>query len=305
MSEEAKKTEQLTWSCKLQKLIGEKKDPITVGDKLGIICQGDDTPELLTKPFRLEVDNAHKYKLNILEVRSVETSRLDLVVTSYKPGNHDAVTFQIVDDAGQKLVIKIPDLNVTSVIKKESMQQPKPYGPLLPFTQPLPWWFYGIWIALFFVLGVFVIRKAIRYNQRKQLLDNLEQFQSALGAYGQFNKDARSRYKNISMMTEGKLTNELSVEFVENLKSDFDMYLVRELSVPAHIWTDKQVMSEIKKRHSRLYKKRGASISNLLKEFSKTIEAKKATLFDCEQLVEMSKRTATEVHLFQKRSGKA
>lgn len=303
MADEVKKPKPLVWNCKVSPLDNQSKEvkDITVGQKVGLICQGDALKEVLEQPLSiLELNEEDKYKAKVLETRSVGIDRADLVATSYKPGDHSKAKLALKGKNGQ-VQIQIDGLSVKTVIEQKPglMQQPqqqKPYGVVMPIEQQLPTWYYIFWTVLALAILGFIIRKSMKFYQRRQLLENMEQFKSALGAYGQFNKDIRHRYKVISVTKAENLTTEKAHEFLAKIKEDFDMYLVRELTIPAHIWGRKEIIGEVKKRHPKLYKKHGTALIKILQELEKSLNAKQLGLKDCEQMVEMARKVSGSIH---------
>jgi hypothetical protein len=181
-------------------------------------------------------------------------------------------------------------------------QEQKPFPSLGPYAMTWPWWYWGGMAIVILMAVLFVFLKIKKIWDRKKLVEELLSHATALTPYNQFNKDLRVQVRNWQQIEILKKIGEVQKarkEIVESTEKIFRQYLMRELLVPALEWSDSQILSEIKRRHKDVYESCAIEIAKILREYeqAKKIESKQKeiSLVDCEQIVQMVKRTSEKV----------
>ena len=150
-----------------------KKDPITVGDVLILLCDGTEPANFSGKHLRIELlptgqeepfDPYKKYSLYALENMKLEKNNIGLYVGIYRTGdfNHPF----IITDGTEKVFVDNLSFRVESVLQK-TKDGMKPEGPLGPFdfSSPLSWHPILIFVLLFLSWSALFIRGKWKRNQ--------------------------------------------------------------------------------------------------------------------------------------------
>ena len=216
---------------------------------------------------------------------------MHLVVTSYKVGSHKIDGIQISD--GQEFVDVNPlSLKVSSVIKGQAQSQP--YGPMGPLALNRPSWYWPSLAVILILIMSWLFWRWRRSYKRKRAIESLATHQTSLSPYNQFNKDFRALERRWNMLTsqEKKYST-----YLHNVEEVFRMYLVRELSIPAKEWKNKEILSEVRRKIflSQACRK---GIGEFLLEMARLSkrEEKDLTKLDGQQMSQLGRRLADQIH---------
>lgn len=170
------------WSCELAETIN-----LTVGSKFHLKCSGTLPVQWSKKNITLELpQDVSPWALSAVQAVQLESTQLDLVVTSYVAGENKVKFVRVTDG---DVAVESSELNwtVASVLKEGA----QPYPPIGPFALSLP--AVLIWMMVFVILGLvgscFVFFQ--RRKKREQLEKDQEQFKSGLKPKDQFEKAIR------------------------------------------------------------------------------------------------------------------
>lgn len=151
--------------CEFQDL----KQPWTVGDHQKLVCHWERSTEF-TQPFVIkfarEEDN---YTLALLETMATD-KKLEAIVTGYKPGKHQNVSFSIL--SGDKNLTVAPlSWDIQATVKQEQQagqqqQPPQPVPSYGPFALPFPAWI--TWTALVLLIAAIGIAIYSYYQRRRK-----------------------------------------------------------------------------------------------------------------------------------------
>ncbi|MCB0413211.1 MAG: hypothetical protein KDD50_02685 [Bdellovibrionales bacterium] len=289
------------WECHFEKYKKDLND-LTVGDKFTLVCTGDELQELkkpLTIQFPAEDKNL-EYTLNVLEVGSLSNTRVDLVVTSYKPKHYS--NYQVRIEGNGVMFLTSPlEFDIKSVLKEG--EQPQLKGPAGPLELSLPVWYWLGWGCFAILLLWLIVSRYRKYSQRKRVVDELTQFKTALTPFQFYNKEVRKLQRMANMKESARKEDFNESLFLAKLDENVRMYLVREFKVPAHQWSSKETMAEIKKRHRIIYEEFGAKIKRWLFEIDKLKKNEACSFYDCEQIAEMGVQIGGKIQSFKNKRG--
>ena len=253
------------WQCYFKNIPSQ----ITVGDSLNLLCDGE-TPLELKEPLRIGfLDKKYDYSLVILETLKKEDYFLALKVAPYRTGSFEQSFY--ITDGKSKLKIDNLSFEVQSVLTKQ--QPAKAYGPFGPFKlNPNLLYAFGFGLSLI-VLAFLTSLFAYRIFKRKKFI------QSVLNKPSHFNP---SKFFAVNLRKEQKSLRQ-SVSYLEHL---FKTFLEDCLLIPAVNQSHQQIIKNLKKYHSSLYKEKGASLREILNEFTevKKDNLDKKTYFELKKL---------------------
>jgi hypothetical protein len=291
------------WECTLSQLDGGELTELTVGQELMFNCQGNYV-DGLHRDFSLAIydkkGKPQKYFLHRLETLSSSETDLKAKVTSYRAGTFKDVPVRILMSNGQQIEVQPPlSWSVKSVIEKPEQ---KPYGAIGPIELAMPFWYWGIFLVGGGLILLFLIRVFRKRMDRKKLLEDLARHGTALSPFNQLNKDLRKVSRALSYFNEETLTVSQAHEYMAEIEKEFRLFLIRELSVPALNWSNKEILKEIERYHPKVAYERNSEISRLLAEFNRAKNSeRKLGHTDCHQLLAMVVTVADGV--FQIRRG--
>ena len=266
------------WVCSMKPKL-KAPGEMYVGDIFSLVCNGEPVVGL-KNPKIYFLEEKLNHTLKIINPVMLDPKEVTLDVVSYKPGKHN-LPFYVVDGES---AFKTEGLTWEVQAYLGKKDSPKaPYGAFSPLKIALPWWYWAMWITPIVLAIVLVVLKLRKMNERKNLVDELLTHGIVLTPYQQFNKEYRKTSKDNERK---KIDNK---EYLELIEEHFKSYIGREFLVPAHKWADKEVLSDIKRRHKRVFEDCGQNIKRMLFEFTKI---KKESIDvrpeDCNQLAEMS-----------------
>lgn len=265
------------WKCEL----GEMND-LTVGSKFTARCQGDIPVEWKEGPLTVAfADKEQAYTLFVLDAPKLEANTAELVLTAYKAGDHQPEYVRIVQGE-HGFEWQKPAWKVQSVLKQGEKQEP--YPPYGPWGLSIPVWVLVAAILTLVLAAVLIARFLRRRSQRNRMLADLEKHKTALSPVHQFYRDARNLRRRLHHL---KTSEEVS-EVAKDLNHEFRLYILREFQIPTLDWSNREIMADLKKRHPRVFKKAGNTLSKTLRELVGLREQKDILLKDVEQLYRMS-----------------
>lgn len=286
-------TEPLAAKCDIQ----IAAEPMNVGDPFTLNCQGEFGQAFSANTQTVFPEDANKYNLKILGVKSASASDAVFTVVSYKAGEFTNQAFILTDGA---VTAKVEGLNwkIESVLEQDA----KPFPPLGPLSMRYP---NALWIAIAIiiaVIGIVIWRIMSKRRARRELI------QAVLGvgredvpfrelikiqntqAYTQFSRDLRVIQKEMNAM-KAKPTEEIWGD----LEKAFRFYLVRELLTPAFNWSHRQILGDIKKNHRKVYNRCASQLRKGLNEFDKG-KGQKVAVTDCEQMYALVRQIADDIY---------
>jgi hypothetical protein len=265
-------------------------DKIFVGDHFDLVCSGYDNTTLGETVYFEFKEEGQKYTLQLLHLKKETDGVLRLDVTSYKTGEHKDLN-AVLTDGLLKYSVGPMNFQVNSVLKQEEEQKPVPsIGPL---ELSLPVWYWivlGVGIAIFFLR---IVNHLFARIKKKKLIEEMQSMQTMLSAFGQFNKDMRHSLKQIQNPKNEKQANEL----LSKMQEDFQLYLVRELMIPAHKLKPHAIIKELKSEHKNVYGLCRSDIEKLFLEFEKADADKtRIDLKDCEQVFYQTRKVCEKIY---------
>ncbi|MDE0091671.1 MAG: hypothetical protein OXN83_00095 [Oligoflexia bacterium] len=265
------------WQCYFKRV----PDKITVGEALNLFCDGD-TKLNLTAPVTIEfLDKQYDYSLVVLKTLKKEDYFLALQVAPYRTGRFEQSFY--ITDGKNKLKIDNLSFDVQSVLTKKSVKPYGPYGPFKLGPDSLYVFVFGFCvIALAFFASLFTYR----FFKRKKFVQSVLNRHSYLNPSKFFAVNLRKEQRDLSQ----------SVKYLEHL---FKIFLEDCLFIPVVNQSHKQIIRNLKKYQSSLYKKNGANILQILSEFS---EVKKDNL-DKKTYFELKKICQKMVFLLDETKG--
>ena len=228
-----------TWSCSLK----SPPKPITVGDKLVLLCSGDFKPDFQKNLF-IETDD---YSLVLLKVLRQEDHFLELLASSYRTGWFKK-SFKITD--GEHFV-RVDDLSfeVQSLLSPQDKKPAEAFG---PFKPPMDLLF--LFPLLCFLSFVFLF--VYRFFKRKRFISAVAKRRQSLNPIKAFFLNLRKEPAD-------------SPKKIKHLESCFRVFLEDFFLVPALRKKDQAVIKQLKKYHSKLDEKKLRGIQIVFNEFSK------------------------------------
>lgn len=283
----------MSWTCNLS-----KNADITVGEKLLLACDGS-TQGLVHEELQLKTAqlNDEVPPLSLLSVKTFTPEKVELVVTSYRTGEHKSADV-VLYDGKTKMELTGFDWAVKSILKQDPANPPQPFGSFPMISLSYPYWF---WILLVLVISAIIGLPYLQYQrmkERKKAFDDLKNLEAALSPLDTF-------FKGIRRMEKALEVGHVSERgFADQIDKDFRVYLSRTLHLPAHIWKSNQTLNEIKKRYPKVNRDHGDDIKKYFSEFSKIQSDVKKK--DCYYLMERAQKLTEEIDesLSQKKRGR-
>jgi hypothetical protein len=280
--------------CQIEipKVKGLDDGALTVGRKFLLNCKGPFATQLKPetiknlKPENLQIQFAEKqspYSLKILNNQFLTPEDLQLEVTSYTVGPFPAEPLKI-KIGEETLELNGVHFEVHTVIEKKDAAV-EPYGPVaLSMAWPMAVWLAALLLILF--ISAVVGLRIRRHWQRKSLLEELRQHDSALSPLAEVHKQYRQWRREKSFFYGVMAPTESLPDFLKDLESSLRLFLTRTFKVPALQWNDRLILKDIQKYHPEIYLQWGKDLRRLLAEMSKAREAKNLKSQDVVQLTE-------------------
>lgn len=259
---------------------------LTVGEKFILKCSGQ-FPSLKTDSLKIldpQVSDKNPVPiLSLLQVLESQDGGVELLVTGYRVGQYDLEGLSLTDDS-QVLALSGVNWEVLSVIQQEDPQKPTEPYPTYPFwSMSYPLWFYIILaILVAFCLGApFLIYKKIK--ARRKAFEDMKQYLNVLVPLDNFYKEIRKIEKQLEIKSISVATAILEI------KNQLNLYITRELQLPAFAWPLQKTLKELKSQNLRLHKVLSPKLLQLYKEFEKSNPSEKDIAFfmtESQKLVE-------------------
>lgn len=284
----------------------------TVGELFTMTCEGE-MPTKLAENVQLVLppldppDARAKHDLKLSRVVVNETgktigSELVLEVYSHRAGEFELPKLTITDGVTTYESGPIK-WQIASVLQQGDEMNP-PFGGV---DRSYPLWFWGSILGVILLVAAIVIHFQRRARIRRQLIfgvlgeghehmpfRELVKMQNSQ-AYAQFSRDVRAIQKKLSA-GQGAQAQFDPQEVWKDVDKAFRFYLVRELLTPAFGWSRRQILSDIKKHHRRVYNETSRELKQILQEFDKGVGQTKITLLDCEQLFNEARIVAQKIY---------
>jgi hypothetical protein len=247
------------WNCNLS-----KNANITVGEVLNLTCDGP-TDGVAKESLQIKDVNLsdEMTPLSLLQTTTFDSSKSEFVVTSYKTGEHQSDQI-IFFDGKNKIDLSGFNWKVESVLKQDPANPPQPYGayPMAFISYPL--W---LWIALALILAAMVgipYLQLKRIKARRKAFADLKNLDTALNPLDAFFKSVRRMEKAL------EIEHVSPRGFADQIDTDLKIFLSRSLLFPAHIWSIRETINEIKRKYPKLYRDHGDEIKKYFSEFTKS-----------------------------------
>ena len=218
---------------------------LTVGQVFQMNCQGDlaafDPAAFSVFVMRDGVPKPDIYSLKILSTLELQPAQAKWLVTSYQVGSLPQGTIYLTDGKVQAKILG-PQWTVKSVIEQKEGEEVKAFGPIPALQGTLG---NVIWIFLAAAVLAWIVNLIWEIRERKRLkklFESLKSMRTHRSALDEFYTEIRGLDRKYNFAKPS------AREVVGALFHSFRMYLVRELSVPAHQWGVKKVVTEIKRR---------------------------------------------------------
>lgn len=248
---------------------------MTVGQVFGLHCTGDFSA-ITSEDLQIKLPEAQKYALKLLAVEKVNSSEYRFKVTSYLVGSHQLKAVELSSaTAGSSVTgssVTLGDLsfNVESVQDPQNPQK-EPFGPRGPLGLHLPWTFWAGVIAILLALLALSIVVLYRRVQRHRLLQELLKKDSSAPPLFQFHHTVRQmiRREPSLMHGENKLPEEIKTRLLNDLDQAWRLFLGRSLLIPAHVWPERLILKELKKKNRAYFKEHGEHSRRLFAELKR------------------------------------
>ena len=307
------------WTCTAS-AAAEPLENLTVGSLYNIQCKGAYV-EHSRQGLAILLDEESQYKLHLIEVLSDSPTELTATVTSYKPGKLEELKFKFTDGNGATWTAVGVPVEIKSVIDPQK-GPPQPYGPMGPIMASLDWWYYALLVSIGVIaLGLLLRRtfkiirrknfyvaneidpeqawaRALGFKSRKGLLDNSKDRHH----YFEFNRFARELLKTLP--ADESVDQADIARFCVELKKGLDQFITQTMWIPANAITVGRLLGEIKRQDRRFYQKYAAEIKRVKSEVDRAAkEPEKMSVYDCQQLVQMTRKLAGLVYNYKRKAG--
>ncbi len=262
--------------------LGKASPEITVGRQFLLQCEGE-WPELDSKKMELRLEAADKYKLQVLDFQKTTSSHAQILVTSYKAGEHKLKAVQLVD-AERSVVLGDLNFTVKSVINPQEPES-EPFGPMGPVTFGLAWYYFAIPIFVLLLLAAWIFTVLRRRSQKKKLIADMNLSRSALQPMAEASQKLRQ-------ILRASHTAEIK-DLLPQINEAFRIYLARRFLIPTLAWSDRLILKDLKSNHSEIFAVAGKSVAQTLVELARAQKAiDKLELKDIEQLMSLVRKSS-------------
>lgn len=256
----------------------------TVGDLVLLNCSG--SQEKLVGDIEFVLPKSEdKYKLQLLKLKKISDFESELTLTSYKAGDHKLEGIKL-KASGEEFVLSPLELKVNSVLDPKD-QQPKPFESLGPLPLEFPWLYLMIALgAILFVLGSLAL-KIFHIWQRQKWVKKINELMTRQNPLAEFSTQVRKLKKQLESVPFEESLNELEKQFL--------LFLTREFVMPAHVYSHKMILKDLKKYHPEIYVKSGENIKMGLKELAHLKKSSKLTEKDLVQIIDILMKVSEEI----------
>lgn len=265
---------------------GLKDGEITVGRDFILHCQGEWPASLDVEKINLNLLPEQQFLLKLRKFEFRDRDSADLYVVSYVAGKMEIpeltlsageqtvslgrLQFEVVSSIQEPAVDSAPEAGTQA-----TPPQPQPFGPIGPAWIAWPIVYSLLLAALVTFLVSYFGVMIFRRQQRKRLLLEIADHDSALEPAQKFFQELRklNRTSPLFYSSEDAIQKILrqdrekyALEALEQINGALRLYLAREFKIPAFQWRDAAILKDLKKYHRNIYKKHGASLAVILKQ---------------------------------------
>lgn len=271
---------------------------LTVGKIFQVDCKGD-WPELKPDSLEMRLNKEDQYRLKLLKFESISKNEAKLEVTSYKAGHHTLKAVQLVD-AEHSVVLSDLDFTVNSVIDPQNPPK-QPYGPMGPFQTSISIWYPLSLLLLLVVLFGFILYRWKLRRDKRRLLEEMRLSENAQEPYPQFYQTSRKLQRSYSYFSGAEPSPEETNQFIETLGTAYKVYLARHFQVPTLKWSERKILSDLKKNHKSFYQEFRLEIRKALAEISRAQSPKmQMTGKDSQQLMDLIRKQIDQIETWVK-----
>jgi len=245
------------WNCEV---LGLPEAGLTVGAPFQLKCGGASVSGFNAKTLSLELAKQDKYRLRILENKSASDSGVELVVTSYVPGD-TSLKDVILTDGVNRVSLSGVNYTVMSVIK-QTEEEPQPFAPEAPMSLSWPASILisiGAFVLIVILMIAYLIQRRVR---RKKFRQWLEAQKTPLSPFDQLNKDLRRAQKERDPLKQ-----------IAELQVMTGTYLSREFQAPLLEASPKEVLKVVSGGDRRFRSKLQPLVIRLYGEFERLPDA--------------------------------
>jgi|GEM_PF-3837678 len=220
---------------------------------------------------QLKLPEADQYKLKLLKLDFPSKNEAVLTVTSYKPGSHNLAGVQVIshDASGDHMVTLAPiQFSVVSVMDQQTPQE-EPFGALGPVKLSLPLWYWLVIVGVVVFFAGMIWLRIWKRGKKKKLLAKMHVFETAQTPFFQFHHSVRKIQREIGFVSEGGTTIDVMASAVKELSQAYKIYLARTFLIPTLDWTEKQILSDLKKNYRSIYEEHRGGFKKSLAELSR------------------------------------
>lgn len=285
----------------IPKSSSEQKDvPLTVGKEFFVICKGDWPRDLKVESLRLELPEAQKYALKLLNFNLRDLRTADLKVVSYRTGLQKIEKLTLTDGV-HPLELSSVEFQVQSVLDP-GKQKNEPFGPIGPLSLSWPpiYWILIIGVSTM-VLSLAGFKIYGKLKRKKWLLE-IRKYDNVHSPLSQLHSEFRRLQRKFTFF--GATSNEVfpvaSEEMTETLKiitQQIGIFLIRELQINALAESPKRILAELRRHHPQIYKEQHEALRKWQNEMKK-LNAVQGTIRaqDLRQIVRESRELAESIH---------
>lgn len=233
-----------TLKCQLvfPEFAADEAQALTVGREFGITCP---KPAELSAvdSLKLEVPEEAKYVLKLLRAQD-EGGQLQLVVTSYRPGDHNLDKITLKSSEGTWTLEPL-QWQVASVIEP-SETKPEPYGPIGPVMLgwPASWWVGLALIAALLIASI--VGAVFRWRRVRAFRRELEAMASMGSPSGEFYQRLRGLRRRHSVFLGAPVSVEEAREIAAEMDQMLRHFLTRRLEIPVARMRDAHVVRALR-----------------------------------------------------------
>jgi hypothetical protein len=269
--------------CKLEipKAPGLNDNELTVGREFFLECQGDVPKDIDREKINFVLKPEQKYQIHLLGFEFRDSTTVDIKVTSYLAGplKLDGL---VMSDGTQTLNLGNIEYTVQTVIKppepQPGEQQPakqEPYGPMGPAVIGVPMVYWASVVGAIVLVALLAAFRIYRIAQRRRMIEKLREHDSALSPIAQYHQNMRRLQRENTVFFGGEGTESDVLRSLDEGSRFLKLYLTRRFTIPAMEWSDRLIVSDLKRHHKKVYSEHGSDIKRTLKEYSRAFQDKK------------------------------